>query len=509
MGPRLLGVAFVQLNFLVNYPPGILSTFEGAVTAITVAFSLMMIPEAAIAQAIAIAALPTFSAQVAKGQLGEMRSSLAALLRAILLLAVPASLGLILLARPIVAFIFERGAFDPHSTELVTWALIWYAAGLVGHSIVEIVSRAFYALHDTKTPVFVGVAAMSLECGLEHFVFTLVHRVGWMPHGGLALANSLATFLESFALLFFMRRRLSGLEGRNVLNGAWKALLAGGFMSAALWGWVLLTGRSGSWLITLGGMVIGVLVYHPGIDCSCVLRNLREVLGFIKRKLSPGGKGVTPMTLVITPARPEVFPAAARLLADTMAGFGVAVLGAGDEALELRALAQWFSEKGNRFSYQFAHIARWEGEVAGLLLCFPGREAERLSLACRHSILKLYGVRNLAKLIWRGMVIGHTREAEKDEFLVAHVAVFKAIPAQGHCHCIVGKSCFFGKGRRIFAGGTGSGDWQHRCHRVLPALWIYHPIHHRFWQACRVIAMPRVPQDDAATVKENNEKYRS
>ncbi|HZU87578.1 MAG TPA: lipid II flippase MurJ, partial [Anaerolineaceae bacterium] len=205
----------------------------------------------------------------------------------------PASLGLVLLARPIVAFIFERGAFDPHSTELVTWALIWYAAGLVGHSVVEIVSRAFYALHDTKTPVFVGVAAMTLNVILSILFSRMFIAVGWMPHGGLALANSLATFLESFALLFFMRRRLSGLEGRNVVNGAWKALLAGGFMSAALWGWVWLTGRSGNWLITLGGMAVGILVYTMGL---LVLRTpeLARVLGFVKRKLSPTSKGVAP-----------------------------------------------------------------------------------------------------------------------------------------------------------------------------------------------------------------------
>jgi ribosomal protein S18 acetylase RimI-like enzyme len=151
------------------------------------------------------------------------------------------------------------------------------------------------------------------------------------------------------------------------------------------------------------------------------------------------------VTLVITPARPEEFPAAARLLADTMAGFGVAVLGAGNEALELRALAQWFSEKGNRFSYQFAHIARWEGELAGLLLSFPGRDVERLSLACRHSIFRLYDVRILAKLIWRGMVIGHNREAEKDEFLVAHVAVLEQFRRKGIATALLEKAALLAK----------------------------------------------------------------
>jgi ribosomal protein S18 acetylase RimI-like enzyme len=151
------------------------------------------------------------------------------------------------------------------------------------------------------------------------------------------------------------------------------------------------------------------------------------------------------MTLVITRAQPEERIDAARLMADTMAGFGVAVLGAGDEGLELRALAQWFRENNNRFSYQFAHFARWEGETAGLLLCFPGRDVERLSLACRHSILKLYSVRNLAKLIWRGMVIGRTREAEKDEFLVAHVAVFEQFRRKGIATALLEKATVLAK----------------------------------------------------------------
>lgn len=137
------------------------------------------------------------------------------------------------------------------------------------------------------------------------------------------------------------------------------------------------------------------------------------------------------MTLITTRATPEEVSEAARLLADTMMGFGVAVLGAGDEDLELRALTHWFTTKGNRFSHEHTHIARVQGELAGLLLCFAGRDAAQLSLACRHSIIKLYGARNLAKLIWRGMVLGHTREAEKDEFLVAHVAVFDEFRRKG------------------------------------------------------------------------------
>jgi putative peptidoglycan lipid II flippase len=260
MGPRVLGVAFVQLNFLVNTRLASLQPL-GSVTALAVGFSLMMIPEAAIAQAIAIAALPAFSAQAAAGKLEEMRNSLAALLRGLLLLALPASIGLILLRAPLVTIIFQRGEFDASSTQLVAWALLWYAAGLVGHSVVEIVSRAFYALHDTKTPVGVGVAAMSLNVGLSIGLSRLFNTWGWMPHGGLALANSIATFLEMGVLLIFMRRRLTGLEGRHVLNGLVKALAAAGVMALALWGWMRATAGAPAWLVALGGMLVGVLVY--------------------------------------------------------------------------------------------------------------------------------------------------------------------------------------------------------------------------------------------------------
>ena len=165
MAPRLLGVAVVQLNFLINT---LLASYQtaGSITAISLAFPLMIMPEAAIAQSIAIAALPTFAAQVARKQLGEMRASLSAALRVTLLLALPAMIGLILLREPIVALLYEGNEFSSESTRMVSWALLWYAAGLAGHGLVEVTSRSFYALHDTRMPVMVGVGAMTLNRSL-------------------------------------------------------------------------------------------------------------------------------------------------------------------------------------------------------------------------------------------------------------------------------------------------------------------------------------------------------
>jgi putative peptidoglycan lipid II flippase len=264
MGPRLLGVAIIQLNVVINTV--IASGLnEGSLSAIKYAWQIMTMPQVVIAQSIAIAALPTFSAQVARGETNEMRSALASTLRGVLFLSLPASLGLILLRGPLIAALFQRGSFDIHSTDLVAWALLWYAAGLVGHNMVEVLSRAFYALHDTKTPVFVGTAAMTLNV-IFSFVFSaLFIKLGWMPHGGLALANSFATALEGITLFILMRRRLNGLEGKSIADGMWRGSLAVLGMAIGLLLWIQLTGGMNRWFVTLGGVAFGSVVYLLGV----------------------------------------------------------------------------------------------------------------------------------------------------------------------------------------------------------------------------------------------------
>jgi putative peptidoglycan lipid II flippase len=283
MAPRLLGVAVVQLNVVINTVLASAQA-EGSLTGIVVAWAVMTMPQVVIAQAIAIAALPTFSAQVARGEIDDMRSSLAATLRGVLLLSVPASLGLMLLRQPVVAFLFQRGEFDAHSTDLVAWALLWYAAGLVGHSVVEILSRAFYALHDTKTPVFVGAAAMSLNVIFSFAFSALFVQLGWMPHGGLALANSLATALEMGGLMFLMRRRLKGLEGRNIARGFIQFALAGLGMILVLVVWMRITAAASPWLVGLGGIALGGAIYALAVTLLRV-PEVGMLIGAIQRRM--------------------------------------------------------------------------------------------------------------------------------------------------------------------------------------------------------------------------------
>ena len=268
MGPRLISVATLQVNAVVT---GIIASGlpTGSLSAIKFAFPIMTVPLVIIGSGIGIATLPTFSAQAARGETGELRNSLTASLRGVLFLALPATLGLILLRQPLIAFLFQHGDFTANSTQMTAWALLWYTVGLVFHSLLEILVRAFFALHDTKTPAFVSAGAMALNI-LFCILFTAWFKnMGWMPLGGLALAISLATAIETTTLFFLLRSRLKGIQGRQLAKGFWTSALGTLVMGVALILWMQGLGRlSGtlslfalSGIITLGGVLIGGLIY--------------------------------------------------------------------------------------------------------------------------------------------------------------------------------------------------------------------------------------------------------
>jgi putative peptidoglycan lipid II flippase len=283
MSPRVLGAGVVQLNFWVNT---LLASKmpESSITTLTLGFALMLMAQAAIAQSVAIAVMPTFSAQFALDKQDEMRASLAAALRGMLLLAIPASVGLILLRTPIVAMLYQRGEFGPQQVEMAAWALGWYAAGLIGHSVLEVLTRAFYARHDTWTPVGVGFLAMSLNVAFSIGFSAWFGQMGLMPHGGLALANSLATALEAAALFLLLRRQLGGIHGKEIVTGAAKFGLAALGMALALLVWIKFGTGMNRWIQGLGGVAVGGAVYGLGVVLLRV-PEIRGILGAVRRRV--------------------------------------------------------------------------------------------------------------------------------------------------------------------------------------------------------------------------------
>src|SRR6476660_9374982 len=156
-----------------------------------------------------------------------MRQTVSTALRLMLMLNVPATIGLVALAHPIVALLLERGRFTPHDTAATAAALIFYAPGLLGYSVVKIASPSFYSLRDSRTPVVVSVIAV-----LTNLTINLM-LVRVMGYRGLALGTALAALVNAAALLWLLRRRLGGLDERRVLIATAKILAASAAMGIA------------------------------------------------------------------------------------------------------------------------------------------------------------------------------------------------------------------------------------------------------------------------------------
>jgi putative peptidoglycan lipid II flippase len=229
MGPGVVGLAAVQVNLLVNT---ILATHEGtgAVSYLGFAFRLMYMPIGLFGVSIATASLPTLSRQAARNNLTEMRATISRGLRLMLMLNVPATVGLVALATPIVALIFEHGKFSPTDTANTAAALMFYAPGLVGYSAVKMAVPSLYALRDSRTPVMVSMATVLLNVVLN------IALVRVLSYRGLALGTAISAVCNAAFLLWILRGRLGGLDGRRVTLAFAKISIASVLMGVAAWG---------------------------------------------------------------------------------------------------------------------------------------------------------------------------------------------------------------------------------------------------------------------------------
>jgi putative peptidoglycan lipid II flippase len=209
MGPATLGLAAVQVNVFVNTH---LATGQevGAVSWLQYAFRLMYLPIGIFGVSIATAALPDISRHANAGDTGAIRTDVSRGLRMMLMLNVPATVGLVVLAEPIIALIFERRAFEPGDTVATAAALMFYAPGLIGYSAVKIASPTFYALRDSRTPVIVSVLSIGVNLAIN---LILVRVLGYR---GLALGTALAALFNAVVLLWLLRGRLQGVEGGRI-----------------------------------------------------------------------------------------------------------------------------------------------------------------------------------------------------------------------------------------------------------------------------------------------------
>jgi putative peptidoglycan lipid II flippase len=226
MGPGTVGLAATQVNVFVNT---VLATGEGtgAVSWLNYAFRLMYLPIGLFGISVATATLPAVSRHAAHDERAAIRGTVADGLSLMLMLNVPATVGLIVIATPIVRLIFERSAFTAADTAATAAALQFYALGLVGYSIVRIASPVFYALGQNRTPVAISVATVVVNAALN---IALVQVLGYR---GLALGTSVAALFNAGCLMFFLRRHLEGIDGRRVSGSLVRVAVASALMGAA------------------------------------------------------------------------------------------------------------------------------------------------------------------------------------------------------------------------------------------------------------------------------------
>jgi putative peptidoglycan lipid II flippase len=225
MGPGTIGLAATQVNLFVNT---LLATSQGtgAVSWLSYAFRLMYLPIGLFGVSIATAALPAVSRYAAVGDEGGIRRTSADAVAMMMVLNVPATLGLVALADPIVRLLFERGQFTPSDTASTAAALRFYAVGLVGYATARIISPVFYAIGQSRVPVAVSLCTIAINIAAN---LALVQIIGFR---GLALGTSLAMLVNGVALLLLLRRRLHGIDERHLAVTLCKTLVAALVMAA-------------------------------------------------------------------------------------------------------------------------------------------------------------------------------------------------------------------------------------------------------------------------------------
>jgi putative peptidoglycan lipid II flippase len=286
MGPSVIAASTTQFNVLVNSM--FASTLgDGPIFWLSIAFRLMQLPLGLFGVALGTVTLPLLSRLVVAGQMTAFRAELARAMRLALLLTIPSTVGLIMLAEPIISVLYQHGKFNAYQAAQAAGALRFYAVGLAGYAALKVLVNAFYALDKRKTPMLVSFLAVGLNL-LFNWIFTF--RLGW-GHRGLAFSTGcIATF--NFLLLYtLMRRHLDGLESRRMLVMLGQAAAAAAALvavCAASSHWLLADWETQTFLRKLGallGTVIAGALVFVGCGVALHIEEMKELQGALQRRL--------------------------------------------------------------------------------------------------------------------------------------------------------------------------------------------------------------------------------
>ncbi|HKV43474.1 MAG TPA: murein biosynthesis integral membrane protein MurJ [bacterium] len=274
--PAMLGLAVIEINSNVaRFFASFLPPKPGVdyVAVLDYAFTINQAPVGIFAVSLATALFPTM-ARRAGGGATLLRETTSLGLRGILFTMMPMTAVMLVLSGPIVRVVFQRGAFDPGATHAVALGLVGFAVGSVPYAAYYVVTRTFYALHDTRTPVRIGVYMILLNAVGDAVLMR------WFGHTGIALATSLVAFANVGSLLIVLRRRLGGVDGAAVLGTAVRTAAAAAVLAVVALGTLQAVGQvvdtrrfTGAALQLLTALAAGGAAYLG----TCVLFGVREL----------------------------------------------------------------------------------------------------------------------------------------------------------------------------------------------------------------------------------------
>jgi putative peptidoglycan lipid II flippase len=267
MGPAVIGTAAVQINVFVNtnfasaiIDPATGAVANGPVSWLSYAFRFMQFPIGVFGVAIATASLPPLSRSSARQDFKEFRQTLAHALTLVFLLCIPSAAGLAVLARPIIALIFEHGKFTALDTVQTGNALAAYAVGLAGYAAVKVLSPAFYALGEARTPMLISLLSIAINYVMNS---ALVDQFG---HVGLAFSTSVVALANFILLMIFMRRKLGGFHGDQIATTLFRICAATIPMAAVAWLISVLVAE-----LPLAGLAAGLLKVASSIAIATIV----------------------------------------------------------------------------------------------------------------------------------------------------------------------------------------------------------------------------------------------
>lgn len=227
-GPVLLGTGANQLNLVVDriLASGLVA---GSISALNYAQRVVTLPQGLLATPLITVLYPSLTERTALEDMAGFRSALKHGINMLSFMLIPVTVGVIALRYEIIRFIFERGAFGAPAVEMTALALCFFIPGLLFLCWRDFLNRAFYALQDTATPMWTGVAGVAVNIGLNLLL------VRHLALAGLALSTSAAAAVCTILLLVLLRRRLGRLDGRELLGESVRIATASLVMGAALW----------------------------------------------------------------------------------------------------------------------------------------------------------------------------------------------------------------------------------------------------------------------------------